>query len=145
MRQRAILLVALVAAARTASAEPDTCAALPPVVQWSALSTFAQHRFPGGAEWEAPRDWTKVIVTLDIDRAPHIAHAILEACPGVHVTSATALDVRRLTSNVSLTVTSYTALSRLAQLPAIRSMYAMVPFRGNIKHPMPIRDPIRRR
>jgi hypothetical protein len=132
-----LVLYAVLAMSTLARAETDTCRTLRAVPHWSQLSEFAQRRFPNGDSWEAFRDWKTVTVDLVVDRAPHIARVVIEACPSVQVVNTQPLDPKRQTSMVTVKVTSYAALSRLAQLPAIRSIAPRRP-----RHQIDFEDPL---
>ncbi len=119
---RALLLVLLLPA--LARAEPDRCRALRPL-KFAQLSSYAQRRFPGGEQWELPKEWQFIHVTLIVERAPHIARAVLGDCPGVTITSIGPVDAKRQRSVVGLKVTGFAALSRLAQLPAVSEISAV--------------------
>jgi hypothetical protein len=117
---RAVVL--LLALAATARAEPDSCKALKPVAHWSQLSPIAQHRISDGAFWEKVVAWKGQNFQVAVDRSPAIARAAIDECPGAKVLTISPVGARNLRSIATITLTSYAAMSRLAQLPAIQSI-----------------------
>ena len=122
-----VLLLLLAVPAR---AEPASCGELKPQ-RSGAMSVYSQKRFPNASAYEAekPAGWKVLKVTLVIDRAPHIARAALASCPGIHIVDAIKFDDNLRTSYLHVTVDSFAALSRVAQLPAVRSVSVSDPRR----------------
>lgn len=102
------------------------------------LDARAQERLPGAEVWaRGPHRWPVYVVSVTLARAPHLAREILADCPGViSIDRVDAVDDRRFTSQIQLHVTSFAALSRILQLPAVRYVDITDPT-IRIKHPMP--------
>jgi hypothetical protein len=61
---------------------------------------------------------------------------VLAACPGVDIRSAEPMDAKRLTSILMIKVGSFAALSRVLQLPAVRSANIRVPRHFDFEDPL---------
>jgi hypothetical protein len=122
------LAVLLVVALGTPAFGGDRCGDLRtlPVAK---LTARAQQRIEIANPWNARRrDWPSLVITVSIDRAPHLAGAILRACPGVlGVFGIDRVDPRNFRATVRLHVASFAVLTRIAQLPAVTSMSVFDP------------------
>jgi hypothetical protein len=118
-----VAVLAVMLAASSARAEPTSCRQLH-AVKAGQLSAYALRRLPGAVSYEAVTAvvWKRMVVMLVVDRAPHLARAILAECPGVKVTAASPIDAKRQRSIVTLSVTSFAPLSLVAQLPAVHDI-----------------------
>jgi len=115
-----VAVLAVILAAGSARAEPASCRELH-AVKAGQLSTYALRRLPGAVSYEAVTDvvWKRMIVTVVVDRAPHLAKAILAECRGVKVIATRPYDVNHRAAIVTLSMTSFAPLSIVAQLPAV--------------------------
>ena len=130
---RALALVLL--ASTSAHAEPRSCAGLE-AKPWAQFSSFAQKRFPNGQQLAQRKDLPKLAVEVFMQRTASISREVLGECLGVTVVDAQNVDERHLTSVITLRVSSYGALSRIAQLPAVDAISVILPER-HIRHPLP--------
>jgi hypothetical protein len=113
----------------------DRCGDLRPLPV-AKLSARAQQRIDVASGWnDHHRNWPNLVVTVSIDRAPHLAGDILRTCPGVlGVFGVDRVDARNLHASVRLHVASFAVLTRLAQLPAVTGMSVYDPS-ARIKEP----------
>ncbi len=106
-----------------------TYARLPPAIQQKLASVTG---YAHGAKWR------NLVVRVDVARAPHIAREVLTACPGVvRIDDANPNDERHFHSQVQLHASSFAALVRIAQLPAVAYISAYDPTAPRMRHPEP--------
>jgi hypothetical protein len=118
MRPTAIL-VALVALAGPAAAQPNSCRDLK-AAPYAALGEQAKDKIGGAEFFQTAKPFKKLVISISMARAPHIARAILLECPGVEaIDQGEADDDRHFQSTIRLHLTSFAALTRIAQIPAI--------------------------
>jgi hypothetical protein len=114
--------VVVLALAGVAAADPparQSCRELP-TATYRRLPPEAQRKLAATQRFEKGRNWHQMVVTVVIARAPHIARTVLAECPGVvAIDTVEAIDRRRFMSQVTMHVTSYAAVARIGQLPAV--------------------------
>lgn len=138
--RRLALALGLCALPVVTSAQPQHCRDVP-ALDWARLPMRAHQKLlSGDTGMESPRSWPALVVTLQVERAPHIAAAIVAECPGVtRLAEAASIDPRNLRSEVVVKVASFGALARLLQLPAVT--HARVrDSRVRIKEPLRFQD-----
>jgi len=136
MRPHLLAFGVMLFAVRGATANPaQSCRDLAPKA-FAKLDAKAHERFDS-EDWERAKAWPTYVVSVQVNRAPHLVRAILAECPGVtKIDVPQAIDARHFAAEVDIKVTSFAALSRILQLPAVVYVSVRDPS-IRIKHPIP--------
>ncbi len=128
-----IIVLGLLLSSATASARPDHCGELA-AKSFARLAPIAQDKLSDGERFEHVVQFRRLYITVNLDRAPHIARHILLECPGVSVLEASPVDARHFQSELRIRVDSFAALTRVVQIPAVTYVSISDP---SVLKPMP--------